>query len=262
VTEDKMIGLNPDRTPTGWVNSSCYSAISGPTPLPVVARTHVALVRSGSTRRLYVNGQSVSSSSEPCTLLNGGGSNMTLGAFVYVGQPQGNYWRAAPVALDWIRISASARYSAAFVPPVEATIVPDPQTQLLMNFEGANPWLNLASPSTSVELAVGVAGATAPGISTDCNRNSVPDQAEITLPGQDANANGVLDCCENGTCGVGCIGDIFADGVVNGADLGILVAYWGPVTPFWASQLCDLNDDGVVSGDDLGLLLGNWGACP
>ena len=24
----------------------------------------------------------------------------------------------------------------------------------------------------------------------------------------------------------------------------------------------DLNEDGVVNGADLGLLLGNWGACP
>jgi hypothetical protein len=260
VTEDKGIGLNPDRTPIGGVNSACFSFISGPTPLPVVASTHVALVRSGSTRWLYVNGQPVSSSSEPCPLLNGGGSNMALGAFVYVGQPQSNYWRAAPVALDWIRVSASARYSAAFVPPEEATIVPDGQTQLLMNFEGANPWLNLAGPSTSVALAVGVAGGTAPSVSTDCDGNFVPDEAEITLPGRDTNSNGVLDCCEPGESCFPCPGDVTKGGTVDAADLSILLAAWG--TNGQGEFDTDLNGDGLVDGGDLALVLGGWGACP
>jgi hypothetical protein len=58
-----------------------------------------------------------------------------------------------------------------------------------------------------------------------------------------------------------CIGDIFQDGLVNGADLGALLSYWGPVTSAPASALCDLDQDGIVNGADLGLLLANWGAC-
>ena len=32
-----------------------------------------------------------------------------------------------------------------------------------------------------------------------------------------------------------CPGDILADGVINGADLGAMLSYWGPRTtaPFW-----------------------------
>jgi hypothetical protein len=50
--------------------------------------------------------------------------------------------------------------------------------------------------------------------------------------------------------------DLNADGVVNGADLGLLLGAWGPVG---ACAGADLNGDGVVDGADLGLLLGAWG---
>jgi hypothetical protein len=58
-----------------------------------------------------------------------------------------------------------------------------------------------------------------------------------------------------------CVGDIFQDDLVNGADLGALLSYWGPVTSAPASALCDLDQDGNVNGADLGLLLANWGSC-
>jgi len=48
-------------------------------------------------------------------------------------------------------------------------------------------------------------------------------------------------------------------GLVNGEDLGMLLAAWGPCSfPCGA----DLNRDGVVDGDDLGRMLGSWGVCP
>ena len=46
--------------------------------------------------------------------------------------------------------------------------------------------------------------------------------------------------------------DLNGDGVVNGADLAILLAAWGGDGP------ADLNDDGVVNGADLAILLGAW----
>ena len=55
-----------------------------------------------------------------------------------------------------------------------------------------------------------------------------------------------------------CAGDLTLDGTVNGADLGILLAAWGPCTGACAS---DLNDDGVINGADLGALLAQWGSC-
>ncbi len=47
--------------------------------------------------------------------------------------------------------------------------------------------------------------------------------------------------------------DINADGVVNGADLGLLLAAWESADP-----AADLNGDGTVDGADLGLLLAAW----
>jgi uncharacterized membrane protein len=55
------------------------------------------------------------------------------------------------------------------------------------------------------------------------------------------------------------LADLFADSVVNGADLGILLSQWGPSSPLTVS---DINSDGVVNGADLGLLLSFWGDCP
>jgi hypothetical protein len=56
-----------------------------------------------------------------------------------------------------------------------------------------------------------------------------------------------------------CPADLNNDGVVNGADLGLMLGSWG-VCP--APCKADLNSDGIVNGADLGLLLGAWGVCP
>jgi hypothetical protein len=47
--------------------------------------------------------------------------------------------------------------------------------------------------------------------------------------------------------------DLNGDGVVNGADLGVMLGQWG------TAGAADLNHDGVVDGADLGALLGAWG---
>ena len=96
----------------------------------------------------------------------------------------------------------------------------------------------------------------------DCNSDGMVDYGQI-LAGTiaDANSNGIPDTCECATkpslptC---CIGDIYHDGIVNGADLGIVLAEWGPVTPTTNS---DLDHNGRVDGADLGLLLAHWGPC-
>ena len=63
------------------------------------------------------------------------------------------------------------------------------------------------------------------------------------------------------TCGVsvsvsavsaGLEGDFNGDGLVNGADLGLLIGSWG------TNGLGDLNGDGTVDSADLGLLLALW----
>ena len=48
-------------------------------------------------------------------------------------------------------------------------------------------------------------------------------------------------------------GDINIDGVVNGADLAMLLSQWG------GPGSADLNSSGAVDGADLSILLSNWG---
>jgi hypothetical protein len=55
-----------------------------------------------------------------------------------------------------------------------------------------------------------------------------------------------------------CPGDFNADGEVNGADFGILLASWGPCP----ECVTDINGDGVINGADVGLMLAYWGSCP
>jgi hypothetical protein len=52
-----------------------------------------------------------------------------------------------------------------------------------------------------------------------------------------------------------CPADLTGDGVVDGADLGLVLSAWGN------SPLSDLNDDGITDGADLGLLLTAFGPC-
>jgi hypothetical protein len=61
----------------------------------------------------------------------------------------------------------------------------------------------------------------------------------------------VPDGCE-------CIADLNSDGVVQGADLGLMLAAWGSVP---AGVAADNNRDGAVDGNDLGLMLAGWGPC-
>lgn len=54
-----------------------------------------------------------------------------------------------------------------------------------------------------------------------------------------------------------CPADLDGSGVVDGADLGLLLGSWGDPGPVPA----DLDGSGTVDGADLGLLLGAWGPC-
>jgi hypothetical protein len=55
-----------------------------------------------------------------------------------------------------------------------------------------------------------------------------------------------------------CVGDLNIDGVVNGADLGLMLSSWGPCG---TSCPYDINADGQINGADLGLVLSAWGIC-
>lgn len=68
-------------------------------------------------------------------------------------------------------------------------------------------------------------------------------------------------CDPPNVCSPNCTGDIApsgGDGVVNTADLLVVINNWGPCSGCAA----DINADGSVNTADLLLIINNWGACP
>jgi hypothetical protein len=74
----------------------------------------------------------------------------------------------------------------------------------------------------------------------------------IQPPAQEFSGSAIL------TCQYPCPPDLNTDAIVDGADLGILLAAWGEVGH---GAPTDLNGDAFVDGADLGLLLAAWGPC-
>ena len=87
----------------------------------------------------------------------------------------------------------------------------------------------------------------------DCNNNSIGNACEIAAGTADYNHDTIPDTCQ-------CLADLVVNHEVNGADLGALLAVWGPANPSLPSA--DINRDGSVDGADLGYLLYAWGPCP
>jgi hypothetical protein len=85
--------------------------------------------------------------------------------------------------------------------------------------------------------------------SDDCDEDGAPDAWEIAMGFEiDANNDGIPDSCAP----PGDPADLNGDGIVDGGDLGLMLANWGePGTS-------DLDGDGDTDGGDLGLLLASW----
>lgn len=97
-------------------------------------------------------------------------------------------------------------------------------------------------------LAVGFVPAAS---ADDCNNNGVDDCDDIVAGLEDVNGNDFLDSCERAA------GDLNLDGVVNGADLTVVLANWGPMPEppggcmFWATVIEANPDPAVVTNAEL-----------
>lgn len=96
----------------------------------------------------------------------------------------------------------------------------------------------------------------------DCDANGIGDILQIDAnPAIDANADGRIDACQcaiDPTLPICCPADLNRDGQVNGADIGAVLAFWGPNPAFPAA---DIDRSGAVDGLDLAMLLAAWGPC-
>jgi len=87
----------------------------------------------------------------------------------------------------------------------------------------------------------------------DCDQDNVEDALAISQGlVTDVNGNSVPDLCD-------CLGDVDGDALVNGADIGAVLAAWGLAS---RNASTDTNRDGAVDGADLGVVLSQWGPCP
>ncbi len=126
----------------------------------------------------------------------------------------------------------------------------------------ANEWIEHAKilPSDGADgdgfgLAVGISGdnAVVGALKHDDPETSIgAAYVYAALLSLDDDGNGIPDACEP------LLGDLNSDGVVDSADLIILLAFWGPCPPPPLKCLGDLNADEVVGVADLLILLGNW----
>lgn len=117
---------------------------------------------------------------------------------------------------------------------------------------------SMAAPQVSGTIAL--MHAAAPTLSDTQLRSYLESTChDIAAPGVDTQTgNGRIDAglAVRAARAAAGLGDLNGDGLINGADLGLMLGGWGSCgTPCPA----DLNDDGVVDGADLGALLGNWG---
>jgi hypothetical protein len=100
------------------------------------------------------------------------------------------------------------------------------------------------------------------GINGDGGNSGLNSSGKLVLrAGDTVNALYAISTIQLGPTAPSCPADLNDDGNVDGNDLGLLLAAWGPC-PTSGTCAADLNDDGNVDGNDLGLLLAAWGACP
>ncbi len=137
---------------------------------------------------------------------------------------------------------------------------------------GLTDGFTVRAPGNSLDFCIG----NAPGPATCCFSSTPvcscnPDIEEFFFTGEDCNANGMDDAIDlytgtspdrNGDgipdeCASPCIADLNGTGVVNAADLALLLGSWGPCP----GCVADLDGNDVVNAADLALLLGNWGPC-
>lgn len=111
------------------------------------------------------------------------------------------------------------------------------------------------SKTTGVQWSAATVGDAAAGATAAIVTNLGNEPASVLVPTH--TGEGVIVSINPGehkTVAIRLVGDLTADFAVDGADLGLLLAAWGPCIFCPA----DLDASGEVDGADLGLLLASW----
>lgn len=116
---------------------------------------------------------------------------------------------------------------------------------------GANTW----TVACDVTQETNDAEAEGPALllTADCNDNGVDDATDIASGMEtDFDHDARPDSCEAAA------GDTNLDGTVNQLDVSVVLGWWG----LGYSPTSDANQDGLVDGHDLGLVLAAFGSAP
>lgn len=81
----------------------------------------------------------------------------------------------------------------------------------------------------------------------DCNGNGISDGCDLMVGHEDADANGVIDTCQFA------LGDLDLDHMVGPRDLAMVLVRWDSL-----DSDRDPNGDGVINGADIAIILSNW----
>ena len=204
---------------------------------------HLAWVRDGSVARLYVDGAfSHEWASQANCLSDSAGSRMSLGMhFQEIG---GAYARSFTGDLDWIRISAGARYTGNFVPPRECDLASDAATQLLLRFNEPTGTSVLTDESPSqFQCIMGESwSSTATGVAPALLRFGIDFDGDGVDDSSDAFPLDATEWLDTDGDGVGNNADTDDDndGFVDASD----------AFPLDASEWIDSDNDGVGNNAD------------
>ena len=117
----------------------------------------------------------------------------------------------------------------------------------------------------SVGLAFGLLGIAviAPVATENLKKTSSRTADEVSmLANDDFSSRTVMFGSSGGSSPPECPADLNGNGSVDGADLGTMLASWGPCQNQIPGCLADLNFNAIVDGGDLTILLAGWGPCP
>ena len=239
--EDKAMALSSGQ----YACSVCGSTtgdFAGSIVPPIGGRwIHLTYVRSGSALRLYIDGSIVDSRIASFCFGDIPYSVMSLGMFTYNVECCPTTYPSFLGDLDWIRISAGARYTTNFTPPLECDVISDASTQLLLKFNEP------AGTATLVD---------------ESPNHFICDVGVPVYPGVTATSPTLGNTIDGfPACRPPCDGDITHNGTVDGVDLALILATWG-TNGAQGGLYCDVNHDGIVNGSDLAIVLGAWGPCP
>lgn len=167
----------------GYYAASASGPIGGVlSNLPGEQWFHLAYVYDGTYTKFYVNGELSATHTSTNVSRDNSGSWMSIGQFKYEGDGLPQFNRSFNGDLDWIRISAGAKYLSNFTAPVETQILSDASTQLLLKFnESAGTTVLYDESSNHFQCNLGVNVTPGGIVSSPTLGNLVPAPAASAL---------------------------------------------------------------------------------